>query len=284
MWDLFWGGLLVVAVSTAAFAAGLAVARHAPRAVSNTFGVLVLLSICWFVTGIYGTLAVARLLPFTNVALVGNWIPVGASFLSGLFMGHRRVTTPFHIITTLALLSLAWYALFSPLCDTRLTEEDRWSVDGVCLQTNSASCSACAAVMLLRTVGIHSTEREMTGLCLTNSQGTPTLGLYRGLKLKTDGTCWAVEVVQSNVEQMRRDASGPMLLLVRLSQKPGLRLASCWAGARSPGHAVLLYRFEQNDRAIVGDPAVGRRIWGTERLRDSWSGEGLRLVKRRAVD
>jgi hypothetical protein len=193
MWDIFLGGLLVVAISSAAFAAGLGIARHAPRAVSDAFGAVVLLFIFWFATGIYGTLAMARLLPFASVIVVGNWIPVGAALLAGLLVGQRKAAFGYHMVFVMVLLSLAWYTLFLPLGKARLAGTDKWSVDRVCLQTSPSSCSPCSAC-----------------------------------------------------------------------------------------HAVVLYGLGPDNSAIIGDPASGRRIWTMERLKASWSGHGLRLVRRHA--
>jgi hypothetical protein len=283
MWDMFLGGLLVLAVSIAAFAAGLGIARHASGTITNGLAALALLSVFWFAVGIHGTLALARLFPFANVMVVGNWIPVGAALLAGLLLGRGRATfgqTAFAAV----LLSLAWYTVFGPLGKTRLAATDNWSVDGVCLQTIPSSCSACSAAMLLRTVGIRSSEAEMIELCLTSSGGTPTLGLYRGLKLKTKGTPWDVQVVHSSLDEVRRRGSGPVLLLVNIPQDLtlGLRSASGRGQARSPGHAVVFYGFTASGSAIVGDPASGRRTWTAQRLKESWRGEGLRLVNRDA--
>ena len=70
------------------------------------------------------------------------------------------------------------------------------------MQSRGASCGPCCAVTLLRHCGIEADEREMSDLCLTTKSGTPSLGLYRGLKLKTNDTPWDVEVVRGDLEQL----------------------------------------------------------------------------------
>ena len=66
----------------------------------------------------------------------------------------------------------------------------------------------------MREHGIQASEQEMVELCLTRADGTPALGLYRGLKLKTRGTPWNVEVFRSGLEDLRNADRWPVILLV----------------------------------------------------------------------
>jgi hypothetical protein len=86
----------------------------------------------------------------------------------------------------------------------------------------------------------------MMDLCLTRSEGTPSLGVYRGLKIKTRHSRWDVEVVRCPLEDLLRNMEGPVLMRIRLE----------------------------------GEPAVGRQRWATSELKRRWRGEGLRLVPR----
>ena len=56
----------------------------------------------------------------------------------------------------------------------------------------------------------------MMELCLTGAGGTPSLGLYRGLKLKTVGTPYDVEVFRTDVESLLDSDELPAILLVML--------------------------------------------------------------------
>ena len=120
----------------------------------------------------------------------------------------------------------------------------------------------------------------MTQLCLTSKRGTPLLGVYRGLKLKTRDTQWEVEVVRSSVDQLRQGNSFPVVVPVRLESPPVM--GAGWL--RGQDHAVVLFGFTRDDRAVVGDPTLryrGRTLWTVEELRQRRRGEALRLVTRK---
>ena len=124
----------------------------------------------------------------------------------------------------------------------------------------------------------------MMALCLTNTKGTSSLGLYRGLKLKTRGTEWNVEVVSGDIPSLRRSDQWPVLLQVRCTfarprgRSPLRRLLD----SRNR-HTVVMFRFAENGQAEIADPAnilQERCKWPLGVLKQRWTGEGLRLVKR----
>lgn len=165
----------------------------------------------------------------------------------------------------------------SPMPETN----DRWR-DGVCLQTSPATCSPAAAATLLRAHGIPATEREMAGLCLTREGGTAAHGLYRGLKLKTAGTPWDVEVIDTDAAGLRAMSPGAAILTVRLDRTPGTdsRYEQLWGWTPGVRHTVVFYRFTGDGKVEMGDPSVGRERWSAKDLGVLWHGEGMRLVRR----
>ena len=76
-------------------------------------------------------------------------------------------------------------------------------------QDSQVSCSAACAAKLLVEHGIEASEPEMILLCLTNRLGTPPLGLYGALKIKTRGTLWNVEIVRCGFAEFRQDLLAP---------------------------------------------------------------------------
>ena len=150
------------------------------------------------------------------------------------------------------------------------------------MQTTRTSCSACCAATLLREEGIPATEEEMVDLCLTREHGTPALGLYRGLKLKTRGTPWKVEVFRCGREELREANRSPLILLVHVlrpsSPKPIWSAWRRWLPRAE--HAVVFYGVAQSGLAILGDPTVGKKRHPLASLERVWNGEGLRLVER----
>ena len=122
----------------------------------------------------------------------------------------------------------------------------------------------------------------MISLCLTRSGGTPSLGLYRGMKLKTRGTPWDVEVVRGNFEALFDRAGGPVVL--RMWRANDADAYPDWLERIHPapgaGHAMVLYGPSGDGRVVMGDPAEGLCHWAVEDVKARWRGEGLRLVRR----
>ena len=106
-------------------------------------------------------------------------------------------------------------------------------------------------------------------------------GLYRGLRLKTDGTPWKVEVFRGDVAALRA-WPGPAILSVRLDRGGGVdpRYERLWGWTPGLNHTVVFYRFRGDGKADVGDPSVGREHWRAEDVRVLWHGDGMRLVSR----
>jgi hypothetical protein len=136
--------------------------------------------------------------------------------------------------------------------------------------------------MLLREHGIHTGEREMMDLCLTGHDGTPQLGLFRGLKLKTRGTPYAVRAFHASREELLQSSNWPVVLLVYLDPKDHVdpRYEKEWGWTPGLGHAVTVFGRVGEDRLDVGDPSIGREEWSLDDLQVLWHGEGLRLVPR----
>lgn len=289
MWDIVAGALIVVAVSVLLFLCGFAIARRGSKAADAWLALAAVTFIFWFALAVHGTLRMASLLPFSAAIVLGNWIPPAAAFLAGLIGGQEAVPLWRRLAFTTMMVSSAWYTNVLNLGGDPPAAQDRWSSRRICLQTDTSSCSAASAVMLLRSGGIRTDEQEMIDLCLTGEKGTPPLGLFRGLKAKTAGTEWDVEVVRWDVEELRQNAGSPVLLLVTLdtSDASVKNVARRWMGLRpTADHAVVLLRFLEDGRALVGDPAggvepaAGRYPWSAEYLKEHWGGEGLRLVRR----
>jgi hypothetical protein len=183
------------------------------------------------------------------------------------------------LLTTLSMATLRVVA--APWVGQRPVCGDLWE-KGVCRQTTGASCGPAAAATVLASHGIAASEAEMANLCLTRI-GTSRLGLYRGLRLKTTGTPWRVEVFQGDVAKLRRRAAdGPIILFVGLRRglRADPRYARNWGWTPGLRHVVVLFGFEKGGRIEVGDPSVGRERWRTEALDVLWDGQALQLVRR----
>lgn len=225
-------------------------------------------------------IALARLLPFSNLIVVGNLSPIGAAVLAACAWTLMPGRIGRHIAFVGPLVFLCLWRAYEPLFPQspgRL--RNVW--DGVvCRQTTFATCSPSAAATLLRAAGIETGEREMVELCLTGSTGTSMHGVYRGLKLKTAGTEWDVEPVTGDAEHLRR-LGGPVLINVGIPRGAQVdpRYTKLWGWPPGLRHTVVLFGFD-GDKPIIADPSVGLERWDPDGLRTLFRGQGLRLVRR----
>jgi hypothetical protein len=123
----------------------------------------------------------------------------------------------------------------------------------------------------------------MARLCLTSWRGTRTLGVYRGLRLKTRDTPYRVEPFAGDYEQLLAFATSPVLITVMLKPEdvPGHeRYATDWGWIPGTQHTVVVLRRTERGNFIVADPATGVELWPPEALRVLWNGEAFRLVRR----
>ena len=274
MGDLHWACGVLLAISVGLFHLGQRVAEYCPRAgnvlATATSGLLVA-----FAATLHGKLVLAAILPLSNVVVLGNLLPPAASLLGGILFGNRGVPRWRRMIAVWFLLSGAWLSVYRDVASRPPQVSFRWYRDGTVIQTNSATCSPSAAATLLHLHGIEATEREMARLCLTRTGGTPRLGLYRGLKLKTRGTPWRVEVVRVGTDRLDLMDDRPVVLSVRLDE------ADRSAGGLSVGrdHCVVFLGLDADGNAHILDPTIGYTRWSAERLARVCR-EGLRLVPR----
>lgn len=275
--DLWLAGLGLAALSLVAFALGWDIARRTRRWMILPFLSVMLLTL-WDVFKLHGTLAVSRLLPLSAVIIWGNWIPVATSLLAGLAWGDGAARRRRRLNTAVILVSLGWGTLLADLVGQPPTLGEPWYSSGFLLQTHAGSCSACCGAALLYEHGIEANEQEMARLCLTRPRGTRPLGLYRGLKLKCEGTPWEVATFRGDPATLADPALWPVVLAVcpEDAETSPLALAPIWR----VDHAVVLYRLHADGSAEIGDPAIGRLHWSAENLRQRWTGEAVHLVRR----
>jgi ABC-type bacteriocin/lantibiotic exporter with double-glycine peptidase domain len=172
----------------------------------------------------------------------------------------------------------ASYSTVYPLLGEHPSCRDSWS-GNVCMQTSRNTCSAASAATLLKFAGIEASESEMAELCLTR-RGTTWAGLYRGLKQKTAGTGWDVEIFDATIDDLRASRQ-PVLLSVGLKETPRASedYVNDWGWVPGQSHSVVLLNFLGRDTVVIGDPAVGRELWSVKDLAVLWQGEGIRLVR-----
>jgi len=276
--DLVFGGALLLSASSLSFWCSCCISLRLCTRSSSTVAICCLALTLAFTIGSYGQLDLARFIPLANVIVLGNWIPLGAAILGGIVAVQAKIPAWRRTATVGMLTGLAWYTVGCDLLASRPQPATPWFQDGVCMQTTVDSCSACCAATILMECGIPASENEMMELCLTRRGGTPELGLYRGLKLKTQKTIWDIQILSCTPEAFLQPDAYPALLLVDVNG-PSLGTRSWWRPRRAE-HAVIAYGITQSGLIEVGDPSAGRKRWSLEQLRQCWLGDGLRLVRR----
>jgi hypothetical protein len=282
MQDLALATAVLAALSAIAFLVGLRVSSRWTKGRLIALCILALAALLVFVCRYHGTWQVARVLPISGAIVLGNWIPVGGAFFAGVMLA-QKTSPPWRRCSLASLILLA--SGYSVACCFlgHLPVRHRLATQAtVAEQSRRSSCGACCAAMMLQHHGIAATEEELVGLCLTSYRGCPALGLYRGLKLKTAGSPWDVEVVTCTAEELLQ-ARGPLLSRVLLPATSVIdHGGECRTSRRHIEHAVLMVGAQDADHIQIVDPAVGRdcrTTWDINRLRECWTGEALRVVR-----
>ena len=286
MTDLLFGILLMLLLAAGLFALVLRLIKDWPGWTHVCLALAAIADVPLYFWLFHDNLTLAKFLPFSNLVILSRVLVLDIACLAAI--AWRRVPGKVwrKSLSVAALAAVGLYVLCAPLCGrarmVRDTGPGRWR-DGVCIQSSKATCSAAAAAALLHAHGIASNEAEMIRLCLTNRKGTLVLGLYRGLKLKTRGTDWRVEVVGGNLANLRKKVrAGPLILMAGLP-RGGVddpRFERDWGWRPGQAHAVVLFGFTADSRVEIGDPSVGREHWRVEDLQVLWRGQALCLTRR----
>ena len=280
MGDLYFGLLFLAALSAALFGVGRTIGRRVSVRAVNRLSVLTVVALIAYIACVWDQTALVRWLPFSNLIVVGNWFPFESALLGGLASAQSSMPAWRRGLTVTALQLAGVFVVLSPLMGTAPRCGHAWS-EGVCLQTTKQTCSAASAATLLQMHGISATEQEMADLCLTR-RGTNWMGLYRGLKKKTAGTEWDVEVFTGSADELH-SLGAPAILSVGLSRlaqaDPLYQTELGW----TPGvrHSVVLLGFV-TDLVEIGEPTpdAGRERWTNSDLQELYLGQGMRLIRR----
>lgn len=279
MGDLYFGLLFLAALSAALFGVGRTIGLRVSTRGVNRLSALTVVVLIAYIVCVWDQTALVRWLPYSNLIVLGNWFPFEAALLGGLASAQSSMPAWRRGLTVTALQLAGIFVVLSPLMGTAPQCGHAWS-EGVCLQTTKQTCSAASAATLLQMHGIAATEQEMADLCLTR-RGTNWMGLYRGLKKKTAGTEWDVEVFTGSADELR--SRSPAILSVGLSRlaqaDPLYQTELGW----TPGvrHSVVLLGFV-TDLVEIGEPTpdAGRERWTNSDLQELYLGQGMRLVRR----
>jgi hypothetical protein len=258
--------------------------RYLSREKGQSVMLLLALSVAstvFFVLYWAGQLFWARIVPSSAAIIYTNLAAVFAGLGAG--WGWRLPNTPPWRRTLLALILgvASLVAILWPMLSMALRPppegQNEW--DGpVAKQSSWATCSPAAAATLLTAEGISVSEREMIPLCLTDYDGTPTLGLYRGIKLIASRNKRRVEIVDRHLETLLEEDDWPVLMAVRLPfgvDDP--RFEAEWGWIPGMGHSVVVLERNSAGELLVADPAIGLEVWDEKKLETLWQGNGIRV-------
>lgn len=255
------------------------------RAVTLT-GFLAALLLVAYLRFVWKTALLASLLPFASIVILSNLFPLAAAFLAGITWTHGYGTRKRRVLFGLSLYLVSFGSTVEPLLGQPPRCLDEWQVDDdysfpVCRQTSSYSCTAAAAATLLRMNGIPAQESEMARLCLTR-KGTTWQGLYRGLKVKTDGHPFRIDVIECPVAELKSRVHGPAIISVGIDPDTPYSSEYVYSWGWQPGmrHSVVLIGFHPNSsKAAIADPAVGFENWSGRDMKTLWRGRAVCLVR-----
>lgn len=283
MTDIYVGIAGMLLLGLASFHAARRVCSNRPKWVQDAMALVTVLLMLAYIRWCWDDPRLTRILPYSNLIIIGNWFVLFIGGLAGLVWGRYRDRTSRRWVTVALLFGVGTYSTFSPVLGQPPTCANQWDGD-VCLQSTRSTCSPAAAATLLRRYGIPATEQEMAELCLTTRDGTTWLGLYRGLKLKTSGTAWDVDIIQVDPRTTDAIPTGPILLSAMLDPENKLSRDYQADNGWIPGvaHSVIYLNQTWWGSYTMIDPAVGTEDWTREDMNVLWHGQAMRLVRRGA--
>ncbi|MEL6895047.1 MAG: peptidase C39 [Planctomycetota bacterium] len=229
----------------------------------------------------WGRLYWARWLPVSAAIIYTNVAVYFGAAAAGLSLGlekiplTRRVGTC--VLLCLVVVLMSTWPLVSIVIRPPMPGQDVWN-GPVAMQTGPTTCSPAAAATLFAAEGIRTSEKEMVSLCLTDRSGTPTLGMYRGVKLMAKRHGKSVEILPPTVPQLLSQNDWPVYLAVRLPYGiEDRRYKDEWGWIPGQGHSVVMLGTDGPDFAIIGDPSIGPERWSIDDLHVLWQGEGMRV-------
>jgi hypothetical protein len=279
MIDIYIGMAIMLVISIGCFALALRLGKRLSRKWLYVAALATVAALFAFGSFLMDNIWLSHLLPFSNLIVVGNWLPPLAFFMAGiawqLIPGRVR-----RIIYIVPLLGICLYHSYAILFYTTPDCYDFWTRDGICIQTEPASCSAACAATLLKLHGIDATEKEMARLCFTGDWGTSRWGLYRGLKIKTVGTPYNLKIFSSRAD-LEAPENQPSVIVVGLDRggTKDPRYENDWGWRRGVKHAVIFLGGADDGMVKMADPSIGREAWGWDSIDVLWRHVGICLVK-----
>jgi hypothetical protein len=191
------------------------------------------------------------------------FIPVVIKLAKGDFLQKVRVVILCFFLFILTLIPYRYFLLEAAESNKNIFDEN-----GICMQSSPDTCSAAAAVTLLRLYDIEATEAKVVRLALTKKEkGTDRLGLYRALFLLTENqNDFFVNMKKISVEKLI-ERNTPALITVGLDAFPSsmgeMELERIYKWRPGSIHDVVFLGTDDKDesRVLIGEPQFGLEKW-----------------------
>lgn len=280
MVDLMAAILILFTSSATVGAIGFQLGRRFTRSTRIKLQLLVAALLVLYLSFIWEQPVLTRLLPVSSLVILGNWLPLYASFWLGMLMANNKVTFGRRVALSCLATTAVAFSIINPL--TGQAPECRSAAEGVFQsQTTRFTCSAASAATLLRLHQIPATEQELAQLCLTRvGAGTGWMGVYRGLSLKTEGTPWKVVAAPIRQEHLS-SIDGTCLLSVDVDTS---NYPDHFDHGFNDlvGHTIVCLGQSREGCLDVFDPSpeYGMEIWGPSTFVGIEGGVMMKLVPR----
>ncbi|APZ90997.1 hypothetical protein Fuma_00581 [Fuerstiella marisgermanici] len=270
--DLATAVLTLIVIGIFAVLAGWQISkRHTERRV-HLVAVAALFLMAGYLTHLWNRPVLAQLVPVSSLVILANWLPIWGSFFAGIYLAMTCVNPWRRGFVGSFALGLCAYSAVQPLLGTGpVCEADSPSTADLQFQTTPFTCSAACAASLLRLHGIEATESELAELCLTR-EGTHWMGLFRGLKLKTEDTAWDVSVAAFDRNRLLQRSAAPCVLAVDVDIT-GFEKGVDHGFCSDAGHSVVYLQRYSDDCITVFDPSPDFGV-------DHWDHRILKCIKR----
>jgi hypothetical protein len=192
-----------------------------------------------------GQLYWARLVPHSAVIVWANLTPFLIALAAGICWHLDKTPRWRRLAMSLSLAAVSVAVTFWPFINLAMRPQpvggDSWN-GSVAMQTSWATCSPAAAATFLTAAGMPISESKMIPRCLTDASGTPTLGLYRGVKMVANENGRELSVNEFDLPRLLNgEIDFPILLMVKLPRSgvEDPRYANQWGWIPGMGHSVV---------------------------------------------
>ena len=215
-----------------------------------------------------------NLLPVKDVIIFNNLLIPLNGILCGFVWGNRTLSILRRSTAIGILMFLGYLPTIAQVYPCQVPYHNIWK-DDVCIQSSYTSCVPAASATLLRSYAIETNEAQMARLCLTRYDGTPLLGLYRGMRIQTEDSIYQAQIGKATLKQLKEEIPLPVMVIMTLDKKTALlkpAYADEYGWLVDVSHAVVLFEWIDEQHVRVGDPSIGPEIWNIETLEDLWHG------------